>query len=89
MAFWLRSLNPYISVLEPISSRILPTAGKDSEFVEELAILEVTIDHIHEKYPSCCLYIRGDANSSTLLRPGNKRDDLFSFFMSTFLPSLR
>ena len=101
MAFWLRSLDPYISVLEPTSSRILaiildkpgyqvsahvaiylPTAGKESEFVEELAALEATIDNIFEKYPSCCLYIRGDANSSTLLRPGNKRDDLFSFFMS-------
>ena len=101
MAFWLRSLDPYISVLEPTSSRILaivldmpgyqvsahiaiylPTAGKDSEFVEELAILEATIDHIHEKYPSCCLYIRGDANSSPIPRQNCKRDNLLSFFMS-------
>ena len=101
MVFWLKSLDPYIAVLEPTSSRILsiilnkpgyqisahvtiylPTAGKESEFIEELALLEATIENILEKYSACTPYIQGDANSSPSPRPSNKRDDLFNFFLT-------
>ena len=101
MAFWLKDLDPYVTVLDPPSSRILciildkpgyeisahltiylPTAGKDPDFTEELALLEATVDDIFEKYPACSLYIRGDANASLHPRPGSKRDELFSFFVS-------
>ena len=50
--------------------------------MEDLALLEDTIDQMNEKYPDFHLFIRGDANSSPTLRPNNKRDDLFAYFLT-------
>ena len=101
MTLWSKDLDPYVTILEPISSRILvlvldvpgyqvsihiniylPTSGKETEFMEQLALLEDTIDQINEKYPNSVHYIRGDANASHLPRNDNKRDKLFNFFLN-------
>ena len=59
----------------------LPTAGKDPEYIGELAVLEDTIDIVSEQYPDSIVYIHGDANSSPTIRQNNKRDELFAFFL--------
>ena len=58
----------------------LPTAGKESEFMETLAILQTTIDEASEMHPSCLLYIKGDANACFSPREKNKRDNFFQKF---------
>ena len=102
MTLWRKELDPYVTILEPTSSRILvlvldvpgfqvsihiniylPTAGKEEEFMEQLALLEDTIDHINEKYADSVLYIRGDANASPSPRNDNNRDKLFNFFLTS------
>ena len=40
----------------------LPTSGKETEFLEALAVLDNTLDEITAKYPNACVFIRGDAN---------------------------
>ena len=101
MALWKQSLDPFVSILEPVSSRILvlvldmpgyqvsihvtiylSTSGRDPEFIEDLSLLENTIDELGERYPDALIYVRGDANASIPTRPGNKRDDLFQHFCS-------
>ena len=59
----------------------LPTAGKESEFVKELSILQNTIDKLCDEHPDSLVFIRGDANASLCPRVGNKRDGLFQYFM--------
>ena len=102
MTLWRKELDPYVTILEPTSSRILvlvldvpgfqvnihiniylPTSGKEEEFMEQLALLEDTIDHINEKYPDSVHYIRGDANASPSPRKDNSRDKLFNFFLTS------
>ena len=99
LAMWRRELDPYITILEPVSSRILvlildkpgfqisahiaiylTTSGHDAQYMQDLALLQDTIDTITDKYPDCITYIRGDANASVLPRANNKRDDLFKYF---------
>ena len=63
----------------------LPTAGLDDEFVQELSLMEATIDTLVDKHPTATIFIRGDANASLQLRPGNKRDPLFSYFCQRLL----
>ena len=58
----------------------LPTAGKESEFVQELAALNNIIEELGEKYSNALFYIRGDANAASIPRSKNKRDQLFSHF---------
>ena len=58
----------------------LPTAGKDVEFMKELALLQDIIDHACDEYPDSLIFLRGDANASIIPRKGNKRDDLFNYF---------
>ena len=48
---------------------------------EDLAVLENTVGIIEEKYHNSTIYIRGDANASSIPRVGNKRDELFNFFL--------
>ena len=43
----------------------LPTAGQDSQYMEELAKLRNTIDDFNQKYSNPVIFIRGDANSSS------------------------
>ena len=56
-------------VFSPPGSRIsihfaiyLPTAGKDSEFVEEMVKLGNCIEELLDKHPDATIFIRGDAN---------------------------
>ena len=97
---WKNELNPFITVIEPVSSGILAvvldkpgfqvsihinvylsTAGKESEFVQDLALLEDTIDNATEKYPHSVIHIRGDANAAPVPRTKNQRDLLFQHFL--------
>ena len=55
----------------------LPTAGQDSQYMEDLAKLGNTIDEMHQKYPNPVIFIRGDANSSS---KNNHRKTLFENF---------
>ena len=67
----------------PLSIHIclyLPTSGRNTEYLEELARLEKTIDDLDSQYPDATIYLRGDANASMIARPGNKRDELFKYF---------
>ena len=101
MTLWNKELDPYVTILEPSSSRILTmvldkpgypvtihiniylsTAGKEIEFVQELALLEDTIDNAMETYPDSTVYIRGDANAAIVPRNKNKRDMLFQHFVT-------
>ena len=102
LSLWDKDLDPYITILEPRSSRILAlvldkpgyqisihlniylhTAGKEANFLEDLAQLEDILDEVSEKYPDSITYIRGDANSSPVPRTLNKRDFLFKHFLET------
>ena len=101
MTLWKKHLDPYITILEPSSSRILvlvldkpgyqisihiniylSTAGKEPDFLEDLALLEETAEAAFEKYPDSVLYIRGDANASPKPRDKNKRDMLLQHFLA-------
>ena len=48
--------------------------------MEDLALLQDTIDILSEKYPDSIVFIRGDANASIKPRKNNKRDFLFKYF---------
>ena len=58
----------------------LPTAGKDSEYMEALATLQATLDEASEIHPNCLVYIKGDANACFSPRDKNKRDHFFQQF---------
>ena len=60
----------------------LSTSGKETEFVQELALLEDTIDAASEAYPDSIIFIRGDANASVIPRNKNQRDLLFQHFLT-------
>ena len=100
MTLWKKELDPYITIIEPSSSRVLAmvldkpghqisihiniylhTAGKDPEFLQDLAILEETIEDAIEKYLDAVVYIRGDANAAIPSRKNNPRDELFQHFL--------
>ena len=55
----------------------LPTAGKETEYLAELAQLKVALEELLCKYPGSIVFIRGDANSS---KSNFKRNDLFTSF---------
>ena len=99
LVLWKKELDPYVTILDPVSSRILvlvldqpgyqisvhitiylTTSGNDPKFVQDLALLQETINNTSQKYPESVMYIRGDANASVLPRQNNKRDDLFKYF---------
>ena len=61
----------------------LHTAGKESAFMEDLALLEDTLDELAESYPDSVTYIRGDANACIKPRLNNTRDSLFGYFLSS------
>ena len=100
MTLWKTDLDPYISIIEPSSSRVLAmvldkpghqtsihiniylhTAGTDPAFLQDLAILEETIDDAMDKYSDAVVYVRGDANASLPSREKNLRDKLFDHFI--------
>ena len=57
----------------------LPTAGRDAEYLGDLAALETCIDELLEKHPATPVYLRGDFNTNI----ANKtRSGLLHFFLS-------
>ena len=50
------------------------------EFMEDLALLQDTIDMVSEKYPDSTVFLCGNANASIHTRKDNKRDLLFKYF---------
>jgi hypothetical protein len=59
----------------------LPTAGKEVEYLSELAKLTVALQDLLEKYPNSVIFIRGDANSS---KTNVRRCNLFHSFCRDF-----
>ena len=68
----------------PVSVHIaiyLPTSGKESNFMEQLILLDNCIDELTEKYVDVPIFIHGDAN----VNPNNtERTVLFNCFLSKF-----
>ena len=68
----------------PVSVHIalyLPTAGREAEYVEQLALLSNCIKELRVKYEDCLIFIRGDGNTN----PKNKeRMKLFTYFLSSY-----
>ena len=59
----------------------LPTHGKDTEFVSDLAELGICLDELAEKYPTALFFIRGDSNVN---QKNTKRVALLQNFINTF-----
>ena len=57
----------------------LPTAGKDAEYLMELANLRIYIEKLQLEHPEAAIFIHGDSNSS---RRNKSRHNLFSNFCS-------
>ena len=57
----------------------LPTAGKDSKFIEELAKLDACINDLDERFPEASLFLRGDFNVN---RNNLSRTGLLNYFSS-------
>ena len=52
----------------PVSAHFslyLPTAGRETDFLDQISQLSLSIDMIQEKYNDCLLFIRGDGNTNT------------------------
>ena len=49
--------------------------------MRDLALLQDTIDTVSENYPDSIIFVRGDANACIKPRKGNKRDELFKYFI--------
>ena len=56
----------------------LPTYGKDSQFVADLAELRVCIDDILDKHPNALVFVRGDGNVNA---KNKRRVDLLNHFV--------
>ena len=59
----------------------LPTAGKESEFMTELAKLKIVLEQLIQKYKNAVIFIRGDANAS---KKNPRRFNLLSNFCSEY-----
>ena len=49
----------------PVSVHVclyLPTSGQESQFVDQLSQLSLTLDELRDKYPGCIFFLRGDCN---------------------------
>ena len=72
----------YSPPCSPVSVHIglyLPTSGKESQFVTEMSKLQILLDELNEKYPSCIIFLRGDCNAN----PKNRdRSIIFNNFIS-------
>ena len=54
--------------------------------MEDLALLEDTVDDLIDNHPDFVVYIRGDSNASVVPRDKNTIDSLFQFFLSNMCP---
>ena len=68
----------------PVSVHIalyLPTSGQESEFLEQITLLRITIEELKDTYPECLIYLRGDGN----VNKNNKvRFKIFQTFIHNF-----
>ena len=55
----------------------LPTAGKEAEYLSELAKLKITLDELKLRFPNSAIFLRGDANSSS---SNTRRSAIFHTF---------
>ena len=55
----------------------LPTAGKDAEYMAELAKLKVSLEELNQQFPHSIIFLRGDANSS---KSNPRRNSIFQSF---------
>ena len=55
----------------------LPTAGKENDFLTELANLRISIEHLQSIYPKAAVFLCSDCNAS---RTNKKRNSIFSNF---------
>ena len=68
----------------PVSVHIclyLPTSGQEPSFVEQITLLQLIMSEIHEKYPGCLIYLRGDSNV-------NMKNKTRSIIFNSFLHNL-
>ena len=68
----------------PISIHIavyLPTLGQESQFLDELSKLSITMDELGDAHPDAPIYLRGDFNVS---HSNPKRTDLLNHFCNTY-----
>jgi hypothetical protein len=68
----------------PVSVHIalyLPTSGQETEFIEQITLLRITIEELQEKYPGCLIYLRGDSNANINNR---NRYNIFMSFLTYF-----
>ena len=64
----------------------LPTAGRDTEYVDQITMLGNVIEDIKAKYEDCILFVRGDGNTNI---NNKERVKVFDYFLSrTFLTSV-
>ena len=57
----------------------LPTAGKETEFLDELANMKTALGELRAKFPSAAIFLRGDCNASS---SNSKRHQIFSTFVN-------
>ena len=57
----------------------LPTSGKETEFVNELAKLSIAVDDLGKAYPKAAKFIRGDFNVNNKNPKRSQALDLFCF----------
>ena len=55
----------------------MPTAGKEFEYIDDLAKMRVAIEELKTKFPSAAVFVRGDCNSS---KTNIIRNSIFSNF---------
>ena len=68
----------------PVSVHIalyFPTSGKETEFIDQMCPLRVTVEDLKEKYPDCLLFLRDDSNVNVNNR---HRLNIFNDFLAYF-----
>ena len=58
----------------------LPTSGLETQFLEQLILLQLTIEELSDKYAECLIYLRGDANVNS---KNKTRHRLFQNFLKS------
>ena len=49
----------------PARALYMPTSGKDTEYLSEMAELQICVEQIRKKYANILIFIRGDGNASS------------------------
>ena len=59
----------------------LPTAGKEAEYLDNIASMKISIENLVERFASPAIFLRGDCNTSST---NISRSAVFSSFLSDF-----